>query len=94
MSETSQRGSGRFTTFFTTVPAGDVHVRGLPRGAAGSGGLGNSLLSSIAAVFTISPDTSGLLPPAPVSIGRRPPRRFMPRRPASESEPEYLSMGE
>ncbi len=90
MSETPQRAAGRFTTFFTTVPAGDVQVRGLPRGAAGSGRLGHSLLSTLAAVFTISPDTSRLLPPATVSIGLSPRRRFMPRRPASESEPEFL----
>jgi hypothetical protein len=94
MSNTPQRPAGRFTTFFTTVPAGDVHVLGLPPGAAGSSRLGQSLLSSIAAVFAISPDTSRLLPPATVSVGLAPAKRFFPRRPASESDAEFLSAGE
>jgi hypothetical protein len=77
--------AGRFTTQFTTIPAGEVQVPGLPQGAAGSRRLGQSLLSSIAAVFTVSPDTARVLPPAAVSVGLAPARRFVPRRPASES---------
>ena len=77
---------GRFTTAFTTIPAGDVQVPGLPRGAAGSRRLAPSVLTSIASAVMISPDTARILPPATVSIAVAQPRRFVPARPASETE--------
>jgi hypothetical protein len=61
-------------------------VAGLRAGAAGSRRLGRSWLSSIAGLFTVSPDVARMLPPAPVSIGLAATRRFVPPRPASETE--------
>jgi len=79
MPDNSYPSNGRFTTHFMSVAAGDMRVAGLPAGSAGSRGIGHSLLSSIAAIFHISPDTMSYLPPAPLSIALTPaPRRPLP----------------
>jgi hypothetical protein len=79
---------GRFSTAFTTIPAGDVQVTGLPAGAAGSPRLAPSELTSLAASFAVSPDMADLLPEAAERAGVMA-RRFVPARPASGSE-DYL----
>ena len=66
--------NGRFTTDFNSISAGEVHVPRLPLGCAGSRGIGSALLSSIAAIFHISPDTARILRPATLSIGLSPDR--------------------
>jgi len=75
MPDDTNPSRGRFTTHFTSVAAGDVHVPGLRPGAAGSRAIGHSLLSSIAAIFHISPDTVPYVPPAPLSIALTPAAR-------------------
>ena len=70
-------GTHRYTTFFNSIAAGDVHVPGLPAGSAGSRGIPTHALSTIAALFTIGPDTARILHAA---------RRFMPACPATQSD--------
>jgi hypothetical protein len=77
-----------------TVAAGEVRVAGLRAGAAGSRRLGRSWLSSIAGLFTVSPDLARVLPPAPVSVGLAAVRRYVPPRPASETEFEMYAAAE
>jgi len=86
MSTTPQPRAGTYTTHMNTIVAGDMRVAGLRTGAAGSARLGRSWLSSIAGLFTVSPDVAHILPPAPVSIGLAATRRYVPPRPASETE--------
>jgi hypothetical protein len=61
MSYISQTNAGHFTTFFTSVAAGDVRVAGLPAGSAGSLGAPTGGLSTIAGLFAVGPDTAALM---------------------------------
>lgn len=63
MSNGSARGAARDSTFFTTVSAGDVIVPRLKSGSAGSGAIPSHVLTTLAGVFTIGPDTAGLIAP-------------------------------
>jgi hypothetical protein len=74
MSNTTGRGS--YTDFFTSIQAGDVTVRGLPSGSAGSRGPLNPALSNTPALFNISPDLAHLFTAAAT-------RKLMPARPAT-----------
>jgi hypothetical protein len=76
MSNTTGRGS--YTNFFTSIPASDVAVRGLPSGSAGSRAPLNPALSSTPALFAISPDLAHLFT-APAT------RKLMPARPATHA---------
>jgi hypothetical protein len=54
----SSAANGRYTTFFTSIAAGDVNVPGLAPGSAGSRAIsGNDALTSRPGVFAIGPDT-------------------------------------
>lgn len=73
-------GAGRYTSFFTAIPAGDVVVPGARNGSAGSRGVSSQALSSLEGVYAIGQDTLRLLSPS-----REPfVRRLMPARPASQ----------
>ena len=69
-------GRGSYTDFFTTIPAGDVAVRGLPSGSAGSRGSLTPVLTSTPALFAISPDLAHLFIAAAT-------KKLMPARPAT-----------
>jgi hypothetical protein len=58
----------KFNTEFEAIAAGDINVKGLPAGSAGSRRIGRSVLSSIAALFTVSPDVAAYVRPATLSI--------------------------
>jgi len=80
----SNTGAG-YTSFFTSIAAGDINVFGLPAGSAGALGIPAPGRSSYAARFAISPDVDALV---------RSVRRFVPARPASYTEgfaPELLA---
>ncbi len=64
MSNGSARGTARYSTFFTTISAGEVIVPGLTPGSAGSCAVPNHVLTSLAGVFTIGPDTAALMAPS------------------------------
>jgi hypothetical protein len=61
MSNDFSRSAGRFTTFFTSISAGDVNVPGLTPGSAGSRSIPSHSLTTRAARFTIGPDTAPLM---------------------------------
>jgi hypothetical protein len=61
-----------YTSDFIAVPADQVRVRGLPDRSAGAGIVGRGILSSLAGIFTISPDVTRFLPPASVSVAFKP----------------------
>jgi len=87
MSNLLPRGAGRYTTFFTSVSASDVNVPGLAPGSAGSRSVPNHVLTSLAALFTIGPDTVDMMAEASR-------RGFIPARPAAQidmMEPELLA---
>jgi hypothetical protein len=81
--------NGLYSTDFISVPAGEVRVAGLPAGAAGSFGVLGRWCSSLAGVFTVSPETVKVLPPAVVSIALRPASFGAPAAPARESRHDY-----
>jgi hypothetical protein len=74
MSNGTQHGQGRYTTFFTSIAAADVSVPGLAPGSAGSRGVPVPGLSTHPAAFTIGPDVAALMAYT---------RRFVPMRPAN-----------
>ncbi len=78
MSHTTWSGRGSYTNHFTSIAAGEIVVRGLPSGSAGSHGPFNSALSSSPATFAISPDLAFVFP-----IGAA--RKLMPARPATQA---------
>jgi hypothetical protein len=81
----SNAPQGRYTTFFTSIAAGDVHVPGLAPGSAGTCGLPAPGLSTYPANFTVGPDMAALVQNT---------RRFVPMRPANLREdvlPELLA---
>jgi hypothetical protein len=78
MSNTTWSGRGSYTDFFTSVPAGDVAVRGLPPGSAGSTGFYSAALSSTPALFAISPDLAHMFAVAAT-------RKLVPARPGAHS---------
>jgi hypothetical protein len=54
----SSAANGHYTTFFTSIAAGEVNVTGLATGSAGSRDLsGNDFLTSRPGVFAIGADT-------------------------------------
>ncbi len=61
MSNESTHGAGHFTTFFTSISASDVNVPGLTPGGAGSPAVPSHVLTTLAALFTIGPDTAHLI---------------------------------
>jgi hypothetical protein len=63
----SSAANRRYTTYFTSIAAGDVNVPGLAPGSAGSRDLsGNDVLTSRPGVFTIGPDTLRAMVRVPV----------------------------
>ena len=79
MSNDSPRGARRFTSFFTSIAAGDVNVPGLALGSAGSRSVAGHVLTTQAGLFTIGHDTARLMAEGST-------RRFVPARPATQSD--------
>ncbi len=63
MSNGTARGTALYRTYFTTISASEVVVPGLTPGSAGSAAVPNHVLSSLASVFTVGPDTAALAAP-------------------------------
>ena len=81
---------GQYSDDFQSISAGEVTVFGLPQGSAGRMAVALPGLSSIAGIFTVSPDMKRLLATgAPASL-----RKLMPARPAARYPrvPELFSM--
>jgi hypothetical protein len=74
MSNTTGRGS--YTDFFTSIPAGDIAVVGLPSGSAGSRGPVSTALSSNPGLFTVSADLAAIV----AATGK-----FIPARPGTQT---------
>ncbi len=74
MSNTTGRGS--YTDFFTSIPAGDITVHGLPSGSAGSRGTARPALSSNPGLFTVSDDLATIV----AATGK-----FIPARPGTQA---------
>jgi hypothetical protein len=73
----SQPNRGRYTTAFTSIAAGDVHVPGLPPASAGTRNVPGPGFSTYPATFTVGPDVAALVQYT---------RRFIPTRPANLRE--------
>jgi hypothetical protein len=50
-----------FTTDFRAIPASEINVHGVPAGAVAAQSIPLEILSSLAGLFAISADTTGLI---------------------------------
>jgi hypothetical protein len=62
---------GRYTSFFTPIPAGEVIVPGARSGSAGSHGVSSRTLSSLAGIFSVGQDAMRLMSPSHEPFVRR-----------------------
>jgi hypothetical protein len=81
MQNGSNSNTGRYTSFFTPIPAGDVIVPGAPSGSAGSHGVSSRTLSSLAGIFSVGQDALRQIAPSHEPFVRR----LMPVRPATQA---------
>jgi hypothetical protein len=79
MSNDSPRDARRFTSFFTSISAGDVNVPALALGSAGSRSVPSHVLTTQVGLFTIGPDLAHLMAEGST-------RRFVPASPATQSD--------
>jgi hypothetical protein len=91
MQHGSNSNTGRYTSFFTAIPAGEVIVPGAPNGSAGSVGVSSRTLSSLAGIFSLGQDTLRLMSPSHEPFVRR----LMPARPATQANvPGHLAFAD